>query len=51
LWHWSCRLRAAPAIGAKAYFAITTAGGFQVPSPAGKIDGASVFGQYRRITR
>jgi len=25
-------------------------GGFQVPAPGGRIDGASVFGQYRRIT-
>ena len=34
------------------YFAaMTTPGGFQVPSPGGRIDGASTFGQYRRITR
>lgn len=26
-------------------------GGCQVPSPAGRMDGASFFGQYRRITR
>ena len=29
----------------------TIAGGFQVPSPGGKIDGGSFFGQYSRITR
>ena len=27
------------------------AGGFQVPLPGGRIDGASVFGQYNRMTR
>jgi hypothetical protein len=27
------------------YTANSTAGGFQVPSPGGRIDGASVFGQ------
>jgi hypothetical protein len=26
------------------------AGGFRVPSPGGRIDGASVLGQYSRIT-
>ncbi len=26
-------------------------GGCHVPSPAGNIEGASLFGQYRRITR
>jgi hypothetical protein len=26
-------------------------GGFQVPSPGGRIEGGSVFGQYSRITR
>jgi hypothetical protein len=26
------------------------AGGCQVPSPGGKIEGGSVFGEYRRIT-
>lgn len=33
------------------YFATWMPGGCQVPSPAGSIEGASVFGQYRRITR
>ena len=33
------------------YLDATIAGGFQVPSPGGKIDGGSFFGQYRRITR
>lgn len=28
-----------------------TPGGCHVPSPAGRIDGGVVFGQYRRITR
>ena len=27
------------------YFAATSAGGCQVPSPAGRIEGGSVFGQ------
>ena len=31
--------------GGGTYFAATIAGGFQVPSPGGRIDGASVFGQ------
>jgi hypothetical protein len=31
--------------------ACASAGGFQLPSPAGRIDGASVFGQYSRMTR
>ena len=26
-------------------------GGFEVPSPGGRMDGGSVLGQYRRITR
>jgi hypothetical protein len=26
-------------------------GGCHVPSPAGRIDGASVFGQYKRIIK
>jgi hypothetical protein len=33
------------------YLDATTAGGFHVPSPAGKIEGGVSFGQYRRITR
>ena len=33
------------------YFATTMAGGCHVPLPGGRIDGGSVFGQYRRITR
>ena len=33
------------------YFDATIAGGFQVPSPGGKIEGGVSFGQYRRITR
>ena len=33
------------------YTATAIAGGFQVPLPGGKIDGASVFGQYNRMTR
>jgi len=33
------------------YAACTIAGGFQVPSPGGKIDGGVSLGQYRRITR
>jgi hypothetical protein len=33
------------------YFATSTAGGCQVPSPAGKIDGGVSLGQYKRITR
>src|SRR5258708_39661146 len=33
------------------YFAFTMPGGFQVPSPAGGIEGASVFGRWRRLTR
>ena len=33
------------------YFDATTAGGFHVPSPGGKIDGGVSLGQYRRITR
>lgn len=32
-------------------YCATTAGGCQVPSPGGRIEGASLFGQYRRITR
>ena len=32
-------------------YVVTEAGGFQVPSPGGRIDGASVLGQYRRMTR
>jgi hypothetical protein len=32
------------------HFATTMAGGCYVPLPAGKMEGASVFGQYRRIT-
>jgi hypothetical protein len=32
-------------------YCATTAGGCHVPSPAGNMDGASVFGQYRRMTR
>jgi hypothetical protein len=31
--------------------AATIAGGFHVPSPAGKIDGGVSLGQYSRITR
>ena len=37
--------------GDEHYFDTTTAGGFQVPSPGGRIDGGVSFGQYRRITR
>jgi hypothetical protein len=33
------------------YCATITAGGFHVPSPGGRIEGGSVFGQYKRITR
>jgi hypothetical protein len=33
------------------YAAATIAGGFHVPSPAGKIDGGVSLGQYSRITR
>jgi hypothetical protein len=32
------------------YFATSMAGGCHFPSPAGRIDGGSVFGQYNRIT-
>jgi len=32
-------------------FDATIAGGDQVPLPAGRMEGPSVFGQYRRITR
>ena len=39
------------AAGVRLYFDATIAGGFQVPSPGGKTDGGSVFGQYRRITK
>lgn len=35
----------------KTYCTCVRPGGFQVPSPGGRIDGASVLGQYRRITR
>ena len=28
-----------------------TSGGCQVPLPGGKIEGGSIFGQYKRITR
>ena len=34
-----------------AHDACFTAGGCHVPSPGGRIEGASVFGEYRRITR
>ena len=34
-----------PADGSVSYLACMTGGGFQVPSPGGRIDGASVFGQ------
>lgn len=33
------------------YFDTTSAGGCQLPLPAGRIEGGAVFGQYRRITR
>jgi hypothetical protein len=33
------------------HFATTIAGGFQLPSPGGRIEGGCVFGQYKRITR
>jgi hypothetical protein len=33
------------------YCATCIAGGCQVPSPAGRMEGGSVFGQYKRITR
>ena len=36
---------------ARPYEALSTAGGFHVPSPAGKIEGGVSLGQYRRITR
>jgi hypothetical protein len=32
-------------------FANWIPGGFQVPSPGGRMEGGSVFGQYRRMTR
>jgi hypothetical protein len=32
-------------------FAATIAGGCHVPSPTGSMEGASLFGQYRRMTR
>jgi hypothetical protein len=35
---------------ARPYEALSTAGGFHVPSPAGKIEGGVSLGQYRRIT-
>ena len=38
-------------MGLVLYLAATSAGGCHVPSPAGRIDGGSVFGQYRRMTR
>ncbi len=38
-------------VTARDSYCATTAGGCQVPFPAGRIDGASVFGQYRRITK
>lgn len=33
------------------HFACTTDGGFQAPSPVGRIEGGCVVGQYRRMTR
>ena len=33
------------------HFTVTRAGGCQVPSPGGRIEGGVVFGQYRRMTR
>lgn len=44
--HCPTYLNAAPI----AHFTCTMAGGFQVPAPAGRIDGGVCFGQYRRIT-
>jgi hypothetical protein len=42
-------------LGAEIYddrpYDATTPGGFQVPSPGGKIDGGASLGQYRRITK
>ena len=35
----------------KHYFDATIPGGFQVPSPGGKIEGGSTLGQYRRMTK
>jgi hypothetical protein len=32
-------------------FACTIPGGFQVPSPTGRMEGCSTFGQYNRMTR
>jgi hypothetical protein len=37
--------------GESLYFVATIAGGFQVPSPAGKIEGGVSLGQYSRIAR
>ena len=36
---------------ARAYFPATRLGGFQLPSPGGRIDGGVSLGQYSRITR
>jgi|HubBroStandDraft_2_1064218.scaffolds.fasta_scaffold10562_2 hypothetical protein len=33
------------------YCATCIAGGCQVPSPAGRMEGGSVFGQYKRMTK
>jgi hypothetical protein len=45
------RLRpVSPACVPSRQFTFTIAGGLQLPLPAGRIDGASDFGQYSRIT-
>ncbi len=38
-------------LDALSYCATCIAGGCQVPEPGGRMEGGSVFGQYRRITR
>jgi hypothetical protein len=35
----------------KLYIDATIPGGFHVPSPGGRIEGGSVLGQYRRMTK
>jgi hypothetical protein len=45
------RYSAAEAAPMRAYFAATIPGGFQVPLPAGKIEGGVSLGQYKRITK
>lgn len=45
------RQRTHPTHPLTSQFACTMAGGCQLPSPGGRIEGGSAFGQYRRITR